>query len=172
MIFLLLVIAALLIFLLLMIFFRLRIYILLNWQFDDDQKFVQLSATVLHLSLFQKKIDFASWEMPMLEKETENETEKEKWQEKYDAMKSILQAAKMERITSKTFVATDDPIITAFLYTFLKDIAEWISSTYNDKQAKLMVAADFEESSFQSVGGECMISTKLSKTMKEIRKIK
>ncbi len=92
--------------------------------------------------------------------------------EKYEAVKMILDTSEIERFNTETMVATQDPIFTAYLYTGLKALTQWIVSKYHQKSAsKIVIGANFEQITFQSVG-ECMISIKLSKTIREIRKLK
>ncbi|WP_058307098.1 hypothetical protein [Gracilibacillus massiliensis] len=145
---------------------QLRIYIKLIWQIDEKEKYLQVSANVLKISFYQKNIDFTEWELPSVDQQKSN------WREKYQSFKKIMRASKLEHINSNTMVATDDPAITAYLYVFLKIINESVSSVYNQKdRSEIVIGADFEQNSFQSTG-ECMISVKLSKTIKEIRKLK
>ncbi|SHN05574.1 hypothetical protein [Gracilibacillus kekensis] len=148
------------------VIFQLRIYIQLIWQIDEEEKYLQVSANVLKFSFYQKEIDFTEWDLPSIDKQKGN------WREKFESFKKIMRVSKVEKMKSVTMVATDDPAITAYIYTFLKVINEWITSVYSKKNAsEMVIGANFEENVFQS-SGECMISMKLSKTIKEIRKLK
>ncbi len=146
--------------------FRLRIYLSLDWQIGKETNYVKVSARALNISIYQKSIDFEDWNLPSF-----NKTDI-KWKERYEAIKKILHASKIEKLDTETIVATDDPIFTAYLYACLKTLSEWVVSMYHkNDSSKVVIGADFEQISFQSVG-ECMISIKLSKTIKEIWKLK
>ncbi|SFM08534.1 hypothetical protein SAMN04487943_107209 [Gracilibacillus orientalis] len=146
---------------------RSRVYIYMDWQWDEEDKCVQFKVSLLHITLYQETIDLTELDFPSLD--TDNHAE---MKEMYHLAKSVLKKSEIEKIDTETIVATYDPSITAYLYVSIITLVEWIRSHYSNKRhIQLDVSADFEQETFQSVG-ECMISVKMSKTIKGIKKMK
>ncbi|QGH35322.1 hypothetical protein GI584_15245 [Gracilibacillus salitolerans] len=139
----------------------------MDWQWEEDDKNVQIQISILHITFYQETIDLAQLDFPSLETDNNGDMK-----EMYQLVKRVLKRSKIEKIHTDTIVATYDPSITAYLYVSIKTLAEWIRAHYsNNEHVQLDVSADFEQEIFQSVG-ECMISVNLSKTIKEMKKIK
>jgi hypothetical protein len=151
----------------LFIFLRSRVYISLDWQWDEEDKNAQFQISILRFTLYQETIDFTQFDLSSLE--TDNSVD---MKEMYHLVKSLLKKSEIEALHTETIVATYDPSITAYLYVSITTLAEWIKAHYSSKRdVEINIAADFEQETFQSAG-ECMISVKLSKTIKEMKKMK
>lgn len=149
----------------LLIFSRSRVYISLDWHWDENDKYMQYKISILHITFYQKTIDFDQLAISFLEPSKNG-----KKKEMYSLVKTVLKKSNMEKIQADTIVATYDPAITAYLYVSISSLAEWIKAQYSHHLVQLNVSADFEQETFQSAG-ECMISIKLSKTIKELKKM-
>ncbi|MGP4041579.1 hypothetical protein ACTWP4_16990 [Gracilibacillus sp. D59] len=146
---------------------RSRVFIYMDWQWDENDKNVQIKISILRITFYQETIDLTELDFPSLETD-----DKVDMKEMYHVVKSVLKKSKIENIHTDTIIATDDPSITAYLFVSITTLAEWIRSHYsNNRHIELNVSADFEQETIQSVG-ECMISVKLSKTIKEMKKMK
>ncbi|UOQ47143.1 hypothetical protein MUN88_13775 [Gracilibacillus caseinilyticus] len=142
-----------------------KLYVFFAWQWDEEGKMFEVKVKVLRMVVYKKTVDLTGSEKI---KSTDSETN---WKEVIPLGKEIIKMATIEKVETETVVATNDPSFTAHLYVVLQTLKHRLLAQYPRKDFLLSVGADFEQESLESFG-ECMISMKLSKTIKEINKMK
>ncbi|MDX8046722.1 hypothetical protein SH601_12085 [Gracilibacillus sp. S3-1-1] len=151
---------------LIILFFIAKIHLLINWQWDEENKSLYMETSILHITVYRKEIDFMTLEVTSL---LDGNVDKTK--ALLSPMCTLLKKANIEKVEAKADVATEEPDRTAYVYVMLKSLADSITAmTGNHENVQINVSANFSEETFESVG-ECMISFKLSKTIKELIEI-
>ncbi|GAB2569687.1 hypothetical protein [Gracilibacillus alcaliphilus] len=141
---------------LLCLYFTLAVSIHVYWCWQEEEQYLHLSCHTMRIPLYSKRVDFHG-----LPSDVTIHARKILQMIQY-----VRQHAKHIQVQSETVVSTSDPAVTAYLYVFLKVVTEWLRSLH---QADNKVAADFEQTAFQTEG-ECMISLSLRQNIKELNK--
>ncbi|UOQ86294.1 hypothetical protein [Gracilibacillus salinarum] len=149
----------------LLIFAFIKLYVFLAWQWDEEGKMIEIKVKVLRMVVYKQTVDLTGNKK---EQTSDSETSTK---EMMLLGKEIIKMATIEKVETETVVATPDPSLTAHLYVVLQTLKQWLLAQYPRKKFLLSVGADFEQESLESIG-ECMISMKLSKTIREINKLK
>lgn len=146
-----------------------RFYFTLYWSINEEEQMVILSVHLLKIRVYYKEIELDSFDFSDNKKTSTN---KKKDLRLIGSL--LLDQGRLEQFEVDAIIGTGEPDTTAILYGLCKGIMEALKNYFSTKTITPIhcnISADFDEEILETEG-ICMISLKMRKTIRALRKNK